>query len=424
MIHNTNNNCAEILCIGTELLLGNITNSNARWLSEELSSLGLPHYRQSVVGDNSERLIAAIKESSQRCQILITTGGLGPTQDDITTESLALAFGEKLEERKELWDEIQAKQAEKGGTFPISNRKQALAPPGALIISNLHGTAPGIIWRPMPGFTVLTFPGVPSELKQMWKDSAAKWLLKNIKVDYKLESKTLHFAGISESQLSEDVADMILQKNPTVAPYASLGEVKLRITARGNSTEEAKRLINPCEEMLRLRTGLLCYGCDNETLSSVVIELLRKRGETLAVAESCTGGLLGATLTAIPGASEVFVGGVIAYNNLIKEKMLSVSSKVLKEKGAVSNEVAKAMAQGSRKHLGADWAIAISGVAGPNGGTTEKPVGTVYLAIAGPKNCSGNLEEFGAHLGRNGIQQMSVVRSLDRLRMILLLSSD
>ncbi|MFL0730303.1 MAG: competence/damage-inducible protein A [Prochlorococcus sp.] len=410
----------EILCVGTELLLGNILNSNARWLAEELAALGLPHYRQTVVGDNVERLKQSVLEAVDRSRILIVTGGLGPTPDDLTTETLAAVFDTPLEERLDLWIEIQSKLSASSSIFAISNRKQALLPCGAEILPNPSGTAPGMIWTPSPGFTVLTFPGVPSEMKQMWSQTAVPWLRQHGGVTDVLVSRLLRFTGIAESTLAEQVADLLEQDNPTVAPYAGLGDVKLRLTARGKTIEQAKQFLNPVDAELRSRMGVLCYGSDDESLASVVLELLRQRGETVVVAESCTGGGLGAALAAIPRASEVFLGGVIAYSNAIKQSLLGVPAELLDRHGAVSDPVVRVMAEGARQRFGADWSVAVSGVAGPGGGTEAKPVGLVHLAVAGPYGCQTSQEHFAFRRGRLGIQQLSVVRSLDQLRKFLL----
>ncbi|MFZ9271059.1 MAG: CinA family nicotinamide mononucleotide deamidase-related protein, partial [Prochlorococcaceae cyanobacterium] len=291
---------AEVLCIGTELLLGNITNSNARWLAEELAALGITHHRQQVVGDNRERLIEVVHEAAGRCRVLITTGGLGPTPDDLTTEALAAAFGAPLVERPQVWADIQAKLSGRGRPIAASNRKQALLPAGAQVLPNPTGTAPGMIWTPQPGFTILTFPGVPSELHAMWQATAAPWLRQAGLAAGVMASRMLRFWGVGESTLAEQVGDLLGQSNPTVAPYAGAGEVKLRLTACAASRSAAEALLEPLEAEIRARTGLLCFGDDDDSLAAVVLQRLRQRGETLAVAESCTGGGLGASLAAVP----------------------------------------------------------------------------------------------------------------------------
>lgn len=416
---------AEILCVGTELLLGNITNGNARWLAEQLAALGIPHLRQQVVGDNRERLMAAVREAAGRCRLLITTGGLGPTPDDLTTEAIAAAFDTPLAERPEVWVDIQAKLAARGRPLTPSLRRQALLPVGAELLPNATGSAPGMIWSPDParlpfpvqaGFTVITFPGVPSEMQAMWAATAVPWLQRSGLAEGVFASRMLRFWGVAESSLAEQVADLLDSPNPTVAPYAGAGEVKLRLTARGTCQSEAEALLAPLEAEIRARAGQACFGTGDDSLASVVLELLRQRGQTLAVAESCTGGGLGAALAAVPGASDVFLGGVIAYANAVKEGLLGVPAELLALHGAVSDPVATAMAEGARRATGATWAIAVTGIAGPGGGSAEKPVGLVHLAIAGPDGCSSEGVRFGASRGRSWIQLLTAGEALDRLR--------
>ena len=416
---------AEILCIGTELLLGNITNGNARWIAEQLAALGIPHHRQTVVGDNRERLIAALREAAGRCRLLITTGGLGPTPDDLTTEAIAAAFGATLVEHPEVWADIQAKITARGRAVAPSNRRQAQLPLGAAVLPNPAGTAPGMVWTPpagagiQPGFTVLTFPGVPSELELMWQVTAVALLRDSTLAAVVFASRMLRFWGVAESSLAEQVADLLAGENPTVAPYAGAGQVKLRITARAATAAAAAALLVPVEAELRRRTGSLCFGCDDDSLASVVLQLLRQRGQTLAVAESCTGGGLGAALAAVPGASDVFLGGVIAYANAVKQELLEVSLAALEADGAVSDSVATAMAEGVRRRTGATWALAVTGVAGPGGGSGDKPVGLVHIALAGPAGCSSEGVRFGSSRGRSWIQLLTVGEALNRLRLAL-----
>ncbi len=413
----------EILCIGTELLLGNILNGNSRWIAEELAALGMPHFRQGVVGDNMERLKEAILECSERCNILITTGGLGPTPDDLTTEAMAEAFGVKLQIIEEVKQDIKEKLTSKGKNYSLNNEKQALVPEGSTVMPNSNGTAPGIIWTPIPGFTIISFPGVPSEMKKMWSQSALPWFKKNVNFQGTIASKLLRFTGITESKLAEDLSDLLHQSNPTIAPYAELGEVKLRVTAKASNSKEVEQLMNPCIKTIRERTKTLCYGSEQDSLASVVIDLLRKKNEKLVIAESCTGGGLGAALTAVPGASDVFLGGVIAYSNDLKQKLLGVNKELLQKHGAVSAQVAEAMAKGAKEKLEADWAIAITGLAGPLGDNNKKPVGLVFCCIANRKFCITKKELFGNYHGRAEIQHLSIVRSLDELRLLLLSGS-
>ena len=410
----------EILCVGTELLLGNILNGNARWLAEELLALGIPHYRQTVIGDNRERLIAQIQEIAGRSRVLITTGGLGPTPDDLTTEAIAAAFSTPLEERPEVWADITAKSRSRGREPSVETRRQALLPCGAAVLPNPTGTAPGMIWSPVEGFTLLTFPGVPSEMRAMWQQTAAPWLRQSGLSTGAYVSRMLRFWGIGESALAAQVGDLLDQSNPTVAPYAGRGEVKLRITAQAASEAEAQRLVMATEDDLRQRTGQLCFGVDDQSLASVVLAQLRRRGQTLAVAESCTGGGLGAELTAVPGSSDVLLGGVIAYSNAVKSKVLGVPEALLEQVGAVSDPVAEAMAEGVRRLTGSDWSLAITGIAGPGGGTESKPVGLVHLAVAGPDGCESHPIRLGSTRGRDWIRMVSAGEALNRLRLRLM----
>ncbi len=420
---NSNHYGAEILCIGSELLLGNIVNTNAKWLAEQLAILGIPHFRQTVIGDNSFRLKEAILESSNRAEILITTGGLGPTPDDITTKVIAETFNTKLEERSDILIDLNNKLQHKESRLSESQKKQSLVPKGSKIINNSTGTAPGIIWSPKNGFTILTFPGVPSELKEMWLKEGAQWLINNNFSKKKISSKVLYFTGISESTLADKIPHLLEKNNPTVATYASTGEVKVRITAKGDNLNETSKLIKPIEQELIKLTGLKCYGEDNETLEQLVFNLLLKRNETIAVAESCTGGGIGSKLTRIPGCSKIFHGGIIAYNNSIKQEILDVPEEIINKFGAVSKEVVESMAKGVHKKFKVNWAISVSGIAGPNGGTKLKPIGLVMFCIKSPKTLITWEKRFGSNKTREDIQKLSVLNALDRLRLSILMES-
>ncbi|NEQ96520.1 MAG: competence/damage-inducible protein A [Cyanothece sp. SIO2G6] len=408
---------AEVICVGTELLLGDILNSNAQYLAQQLATLGIPHYYQTVVGDNPQRLKEAIAIASERSQLLIFTGGLGPTPDDLTTETLADFFGEPLVERPEIIADITEKFAHRGWNVTPSNRKQALAPVSSQILSNPLGSAPGIIWQPQPDLTILTFPGVPREMHAMWEQVATPYLQASGWVQQTIYSRTLRHWGVSESALADRVQEFFDLKNPTVAPYASKGEVRLRISAKAPSEAEALALIAPVEQQLRQRISDDCFGTDDDTLSSVVGQLLRQHQHTIAVAESCTGGGLGQALTAIPGSSSYFGGGVIAYSNAVKETLLNVSAPDLAEHGAVSHPVAQQMALGVRDRLGTTWGISITGIAGPEGGTETKPVGLVYIGLAGPHGYIASQDyRFAAYRGREWVRWLSICTALDQLR--------
>ena len=424
-LSNPNSKGVEILSIGTELLLGNIVNTNARWISEQLSKLGLNHFRQSTVGDNYDRIIKAIQEISERSNLLITTGGLGPTPDDLTTEAIAKSFDVSLFERPYLWNEIKQKlSSSKLLDNSSSLRKQCFFPKNAQIINNPRGTAPGMIWEPTKGFTIVTFPGVPSEMKTMWEETALGFIKNKFSDSYSFYSNTLKFSGIGESSVAEKINDLLYLKNPTVAPYANLGEVKLRITARAKSEAESKNIIKPVKEKLKKDFSKFIFGEDNDTLPSVLIKELTERNQTIVFAESCTGGLLSSSLTSISGSSKVFQGSIVSYSNELKNSLLNISKEKLTKYGAVSEEVCEAMAINVKEKLGADWAIAISGIAGPNGGSQDKPVGLVYISISGPNNHITNIKKlFNSTRNRIEIQTLSVNVCLNSLRLILLSNS-
>ncbi len=408
---------AEIICVGTELLLGEIQNSNAQFLAQQLAQLGIPHFYQTVVGDNPERLKNVLAIACKRAQLLVLTGGLGPTPDDLTTETLADFFDAPLIEQPGILADITRKFAHRGLTVTSNNRKQALVPQGAQILPNSIGSAPGIIWQPRTGLTILTFPGVPSEMQLMWRQTAVPYLQSQGWGQEVIYSRVLRFWGISESALAEKVAPLLDLQSPTVAPYASHGEARLRVTVRSSSEVEALQLIKPVEQQIRQLTGLDCYGIDDDTLASVVGKQLQAAGETLSVAESCTGGGLGQMITSIAGSSSYFKGGVIAYDDAVKRSLLGVTAEGLAAQGAVSATVAKQMATGVCSLLGTTWGLSITGVAGPGGGTPAKPVGLVYLGLARQDGEAESCEyHFGALRGRDWIQRLSACTALDQLR--------
>ena len=412
---------AEIICIGTELLLGDILNSNAQFLAQELARLGIPHYYQSVVGDNPSRIHQVLKVAYGRSQILIFTGGLGPTPDDLTHETLADFFDVPLTERPEVLADIREKYASRGRVLAPSNHKQALLPEGAAVLPNPTGSAPGVVWQPRPDLTVLTFPGVPREMKTMWQQTAVPHLQGQGWGQTAIVSRTLKFWGIGESNLAEQVAHLLALENPTVAPYASMGTVKLRISTKATSAEAAQAAIAPVAKEIQAIAGDHYYGDDDTTLAQAVGDLLNARGETVAVAESCTGGGLGHTLTAQPGSSTYFMGGVISYDNAVKQSLLGVEADALATEGAVSDSVACQMATGVRSRLGTDWGVSITGIAGPGGGSPEKPVGLVYIGVAAPDGgVSSRAYRFGAIAGRDWVRHLSIQSALDQLRRQLL----
>ena len=416
---------AEIICIGTELLLGDILNSNSQYLAQELAGLGIPHYYQTVVGDNLNRIHEIIKIACERSSVLIFTGGLGPTPDDLTTEAIASFFGASLESKPELVADIKEKFASRGREMSKNNLKQALIPQGAEILPNLTGTAPGMIWQPFKDkenhpqaqLTILTFPGVPSEMKQMWRDTAVPFLKTQGWGEEIIYSRMMRFRGIGESNLAQKVNHLFDLTNPTVAPYASMGEIRLRIAAKAKTPQLAEQLITPIAEEIKAIAGDDYFGDNEDTLASVVGKLLTEKKQTISVAESCTGGGLGAMLTEVAGSSNYFYGGVIAYSNNIKISQLGVSSQTLKNYGAVSPQVAEEMAKGVQQKMNTDWSIAVTGIAGPGGGSEDKPVGLVYAAIAKPNQQVETYEfKLGQKRGRATIRYLTTCYALDKLR--------
>lgn len=412
---------AEVICIGTELLLGDILNSNAQYLARALATLGIPHYYQTVVGDNPDRIHQVLTIACERAHLLLFTGGLGPTPDDLTTETLASFFDVPLVEHPQVLADIKARFSRRGQPMPTSNAKQALLPEGAQLLPNPVGSAPGLIWTPRPNLTLMTFPGVPREMVAMWQETAVPYLKDHGWGTSTIASRMLRFWGTSESALAEQVDRFLAQPNPTVAPYAGQGEVRLRISARASSLEAATALIEPTAAAIRAVVGIDCYGQDDDTLASVVGALLAQQGQTLAVAESCTGGGLGQALTAVAGSSTYFLGGVIAYANAVKVALLDVDPQVLDQQGAVSDLTAQQMALGVKQRFQSDWGLSITGIAGPGGGSPDKPVGLVYIGLATPHQAQpiSYRHDFGESRGRDWIRHVSTQSALDHLRRIL-----
>lgn len=372
----------EIISVGTELLLGNTINLDAQQLSRRLSGLGLNVYYHTVVGDNPGRLKDAVETAKGRADILITTGGLGPTCDDLTKQTLAGAFGKKLVLHQDIADGLRAFFARRGQEMTENNLQQAQLPEDCVIFPNDRGTAPGCAFE-AEGKHVLMLPGPPSECMDMFEKQAVPYL--SALSEGVIVSHTLKIFGMGESKLESLLRErMNALTNPTLAPYAKEGECELRVTAKAEDKWKAEALIAPVEEELRALLGDLVYGVDVPNLETVVLELLKEKNKTLGTAESCTGGLIAKRLTDIPGASQVFRGGVISYCNEVKAAVLGVPEKLLEEHGAVSQPVAGAMAQGARKALGCDLALAATGVAGPGNDERNNPAGLVYVALSAP----------------------------------------
>ena len=408
---------AELISVGTELLLGNIVNTNAQFLAEQCALLGLSAYNQCVVGDNRERLAEAFRTALKRSDIVILTGGLGPTEDDLTKEVCAEMLGIPLVEDAHTRERLEAYFTDSVyKEIPDNNWKQAEVPAGAKILDNANGTAPGLILEKF-GKSVILLPGPPDELVPLFRDQVTPYL-RALQPEY-IFSRMVKICGIGESAVEEKLIDLIDgQTNPTVATYAKIGEVHVRVTARAAGEEEAKKLIKPVVKEIRSRLGDSVYSIrEEETLEMAVVGLLKKYGLTVTTAESCTGGLLAGRLVNVPGASEVFREGVITYSNKAKKKMLDVSKSTLKKYGAVSEQTAREMAVGGVFATDADACVAVTGIAGPDA-DGDKPVGLVYIACY--MNDKVRVEKFLFKGNRSKIREQSVVKALDLLRRSIL----
>lgn len=403
---------AEIICIGTEILLGDIVNTNAAFLSKELASLGIDMYHQSVVGDNAERLKESLELALTRSDVVLTTGGLGPTYDDLTKKTIADFFGVEL-----VLHEPSVKKMEelfKRREWPMTpnNMLQALVPEGSRVFLNDNGLAPGVAVE-KNGKTVIMMPGPPSEMRPMFSERISPYLQQQ--TGGVIRSKTLYIFGMGESSVEDTLRDlMTTSTNPTVAPYAKQGEVEVRVSAKAASEQEALALIDPVVAQIRQTLGNVVYGVDVGSMQSALVLALKEKGLVAATAESCTGGLVSAAITGIPGASGVFAGGVCTYTNELKAQLLGVNEQTLKEKGAVSPETAKQMAQGVRRISGADIGVGITGIAGPDGGSAEKPVGLVYIAVSSDKHSDVKrlLLSRGHKNERNAIRSLAALNAL------------
>lgn len=373
----------EIISVGTELLLGDILNTDAQFLSQELAKLGLSVLHQSTVGDNHDRLLELLAQSAKRSDIIILSGGLGPTPDDITKEVACEFFEKELVLHEESLQRMSAYFTAKGIEMPETNKKQAMLPEDCVVFQNNNGTAPGLAME-KDGKHILLLPGPPRELKPMFYESAVPYLKKFS--DKVIISHNIRTFGIGESAMSEIVTDLLDSSNPTVAPYAKDGEALLRVTAMADNEDEAEKLCTPMIAEIRERLSDYIYGIDVNCIEEAVIPMLIEKNLKLATAESCTGGLIGKRITNVSGASKVFDCGIISYSNEIKHRILGVSEEALKEYGAVSAEVAKQMAKGALAVSGADIAVSVTGIAGPNSDGTSKPVGLSYIALADKDN--------------------------------------
>lgn len=369
----------EIICVGTELLLGNIVNTNAAYLAEQCASLGLSCYYQSVVGDNEERLTEAIECAKKRSDVVILCGGLGPTEDDLTKEVVAKVCGLELVRDEHSKERIAYFFKQRNIQLTENNWKQAMMPQGAIVLDNDNGTAPGVIIE-AENCRLILLPGPPNELIPLFEEKVNPYL--SGLTSQVIVSKTVKLCGVSESLAETIIRDLIdNQTNPTIATYAKTGEVHIRVTASAQDEEQANGLIKPMVEELKARFKQDVYTTDEKvTLEKALVDMFVDNGLTITCAESCTGGMLSARIINVSGVSDVYKSGVVTYANKAKRKFLNVKKKTLIKYGAVSKQTAKEMAKGAARLAKADVAIAITGIAGPDGGTPEKPVGLVYIA--------------------------------------------
>ena len=407
----------EILSVGTELLLGNIVNLDAQILSQGLSALGLNVYWHTVVGDNPQRAREAVAAAKGRADIIITTGGLGPTCDDLTKNVLAEAFGKKLVFHEPSAQRIRNYFARTGRPMTENNLQQAMLPEGCTVLVNDWGTAPGCAFQ-AEGCHVIMLPGPPSECRPMFQYRAKPYLLGLS--EGVIASHTLKLFGIGESAMEAQLREqMNAMHNPTLAPYAKEGECELRVTAKAPTDQEAQALLKPTVEQIKALFGSKVYGVDVPSLEYVVLEGLKAKGLTLGTAESCTGGLMAKRLTDIPGASQAFAGGIVSYTNDVKARALGVPQHLLDQFGAVSQEVAIAMAQGARTALGCDVALSSTGVAGPDRDDWDNEVGTMFVAIATPEGAHVRPLKLGNRPVRERLRIQTASHAFDLARRYL-----
>lgn len=409
---------AEIVSVGTELLLGQIVDTNAPYLSKLLPELGITLHHRATVGDNESRLIEALEQALSRSDIVFTIGGLGPTQDDLTKETVAKVVGDEMVIDEESERSIRNFFATRGIEMPESNLKQAMGPTRGRIMPNPVGTAPGAIFETRDNKVVIVLPGPPREFIPMVNERAIPYLRERVgNQSGIIRSRILRVAGLGESSVEDKVKHLLKSSNPTVAPYASPGEVHLRVTASAANIAEADALIDGMDRKITDLLGECVFGRDDQTLEQVVVDTLVRRGLTLSLAESCTGGLVANRITDIPGSSAAFMAGVVSYANQAKMDFLGVDEQLLINYGAVSEQVARAMAEGVRQRSGTNVALSITGIAGPSGGTPEKPVGLVYMALASDMGTVAERYQFVG--SRINIKLSASQFALNMLRLFL-----
>lgn len=408
---------AIILSVGDELVLGQTVDTNSAWLSHQLASIGIPVAAHVTVGDDQKAIEQAIDEAAQRAEVIIITGGIGPTEDDLTRQALAGVMKAPLEMNEDWLHRLQAFFRRSGREMPVMNRIQAMIPRRAQMIENTAGTAAGIRAEIAGGRRVFVMPGVPKEMKIMFERSVLPELAREASGGVIL-SETLHTFGLGESAIAEKLGELMKRdRNPSVGTTVSQGIVSLRINARFGDKETAQRELAATQAACGFALGELIYGAEDQTLAAVVGNMLKESNKTVATAESCTGGLLAKYLTDVSGSSAYFKFGWVTYANEAKQSQLNVPANVLAEHGAVSEPVVQLMAQGARQKASADFALAISGIAGPDGGTAEKPVGTVCIALSSPESVASRTFRFSGD--REMIRDRSAKMALAMLRFAL-----
>ncbi len=407
---------AELISVGTELLMGQVLNTDAQFMAQKLAPMGVNVYHQVTVGDNPERLKDAVRTALSRADVVILSGGLGPTGDDLTKQTVADLFELPMERDAASEQTLRERFLAFRREMTPNNLKQADFPKGSIILKNPNGTAPGCI-VPKGDKAAILLPGPPSELSPMFENEVMPYL--EARSGWKLYSRELRIFGMGESTVEHRLQDLMdAQVNPTIAPYAKTGEVTLRVTARCGTEEEGLALVQPLINEIKSRIGDVVYSTEGVTLAGVCAKVLEERNLTLAVAESCTGGLISSTLIDIPGSSTYFMEGAITYSDAAKMRRLGVSSATLRKYGAVSAECAKEMAMGMRKTSGTDYALSTTGIAGPGGATKEKPVGLVYIALSDGKDVIVKRLQLTGN--RSRIREVTVLNALDVLRRSLL----
>ncbi len=406
----------EIVCVGTEILLGDIVNTNAVYLAKRLALMGISVLRQSVVGDNNERLLQMLSQALERSDIVITTGGLGPTADDITRDKCCEVMGSKLVLNEKIKSQIEGYFKEKNITMASSNLRQAYVPEDGIIFENHNGTAPGFAIEKNSKI-IITLPGPPREMKPMFEENVVPLLKKYS--DKTLISHNIKMIGIGESNMAEEAGDLLDSENPTVAPYAKDGECLLRVTASGKTEKEAEEKAKPIIDEILKRFENFIYGIDEPNIETVLVNLLKKYNLKIALAESCTGGYAAKRITDISGSSQVFDCGIVSYSNDIKHRILGVSEEDLEKYGAVSEPVARQMAEGVKQLSGADFGIGITGIAGPLSDNTNKPVGLSYVAVS-YEDKTECMEIMTSRHDRDYNRYVNASRAFDKVRRIIL----